>query len=211
MRHNRPDATGGIADICARLVRLSSPRHSCSQAVFLSRNRPGAGGTLGTLAAAGPAPGRHHAARRFRPPRHHQSHLFGNLHDTLARFRNPISAARAPDLLVLAVRPYLGTPNTRWRLVALAPLQGPRDHVAPVVPRPRPAPARELPRSRLEIDVTIVGVQWVGARARDLVGVRVDAMSHPCRSSFHYRSRALGALAITSNIAAQSSPRSGPR
>ena len=49
-----PNATGGLADICARLVAVKFALAFGQQ--FLVENRPGAGGTLGTAAAVKAAP-----------------------------------------------------------------------------------------------------------------------------------------------------------
>ena len=50
-----PNATSGLADICARL--LATNLGEALGQTFLVDNRPGAGGTLGTAGAARSAPG----------------------------------------------------------------------------------------------------------------------------------------------------------
>src|SRR5258708_2981897 len=110
-----PNATGGLADICARLVAAKLSEAFGQQ--FLVENRPGAGGTLGTAAAAKAAPDGYALLAVF-DSHATNPHLFTNLpYDTLADFA-PISLlVRGP--LVLVVRPDLG-PSTVAELVALA-------------------------------------------------------------------------------------------
>src|SRR5713226_4879495 len=110
-----PNAAGGLADICARLVAAKLAEAFGQQ--FLVDNRPGAGGTLGTAAAARSAPDGYTLLAVF-DSHATNPHLFTNLpYDTLADFA-PISLlVRGP--LVLVVRPDLG-PSTVAELVALA-------------------------------------------------------------------------------------------
>src|SRR5260370_3077584 len=60
-----PNATGGLADICARLVAAKLSEAFGQQ--FLLENRPGAGGTLGTAAAAKAPPPAYRPLPRFPP------------------------------------------------------------------------------------------------------------------------------------------------
>src|SRR6266511_3079843 len=99
-----PNATSGLADICARLVAAKLVEAFGQQ--FLVENRPGAGGTLGTAAAVKAAPDGYTLLAVF-DSHATTPHLSANLpHDTLADLA-PISLlVRGP--LVLVVRPGLG-------------------------------------------------------------------------------------------------------
>ena len=189
-----PNATGGLADICARLVAAKLSGVFGQQ--FLVENRPGAGGTLGTAAAARAAPDGTTLLAVF-DSHATNPHLFGNLpYDTLADFA-PISLlVRGP--LVLAVRPDLG-PNTAAELVALARSRPGAINFATVGPG---SPARllaELLKIEAGIDVTMVAYKGAGLALGDLVGGQVDAMFATVPSiRSHYRAGRLRALAITS-------------
>src|SRR5712664_294768 len=110
-----PNATGGLADICTRLVAAKLSEAFGQQ--FLVENRPGAGGTLGTAAAAKAAPDGYTLLAVF-DSHATNPYLFASLpYDTLADF-TPISLlARGP--LVLVVGPKLGS-STVDELVRLA-------------------------------------------------------------------------------------------
>src|SRR5258708_842857 len=160
-----PNATGGLADICARLVAAKLSEAFGQQ--FLVENRPGAGGTLGTAAAARAAPDGHALLAVF-DSHATNPHLFRNLpYDTLADFA-PISLlVRGP--LVLAVRPDLG-PSTVAELVTLARSRPGAINFATVGPG---SPARllmELLKIEAGIDVTLVADQRAGRPLRALVG-----------------------------------------
>ena len=189
-----PNAAGGLADICARLVAAKLSEAFGQQ--FLVENRPGAGGTLGTAAAAKAAPDGHTLLAVF-DSHATNPHLFRNLpYDTLADFA-PISLlVRGP--LVLVVRPDLG-PNTVAELVTLARSRPGAINFATVGPG---SPARllmELLRIEAGIDVTMVAYKGAGLALGELVGGQVDAMFATVPSiRSHYRAGRLRALAITS-------------
>jgi len=189
-----PNATSGLADICARLVAarlgeaLGQP--------FLVDNRPGAGGTLGTAAAVKSAPDGYTLLVVF------DSHatnpaLFGNLpYDTLADLA-PISLlARGP--LVLVVRPGLETAGVA-EFVKLARANPGAINFAAVGPG---SPARlltELLKIEAGIDVTLVGYKGAGTALADLVSGQVDAMFATVPSVGAYvKAGRLRALAVTS-------------
>jgi len=189
-----PNATGGLADICARLVAAKLAEAFGQQ--FLVENRPGAGGTLGTAAAARAAPDGTTLLAVF-DSHATNLHLFRNLpYDTLADLA-PISLlVRGP--LVLVVHPGLG-PNTVAELVKLAKSRPGAINFATVGPG---SPARllmELLKAEAGIDVTMVAYKGAGLALGDLVGGQVDAMfaTVPSMRS-HYRAGRLRALAITS-------------
>jgi len=189
-----PNATSGLADICARLIAarlgdaLGQP--------FLVDNRPGAGGTLGTAAAMKVAPDGYTLLAVF------DSHatnpaLFQSLpYDTLADFAPVSLLARGP--LVLAVNPALG-PVTVGQLVALAKSKPGAINFATVGPG---SPARllaELMKLEAGIEVTMVPYKGAGLALGDLVSGQVQAMfaTVPSVSSYLKAGR-LRALAITS-------------
>ena len=189
-----PNATSGLADICARLVAAKLVEAFGQQ--FLVENRPGAGGTLGTAAAVKAAPDGYTLLAVF-DSHATNPHLFRNLpYDTLADLA-PISLlVRGP--LVLVVHPGLG-PDTVPELVKLAKSRPGAINFATVGPG---SPARllmELLKIEAGIDVTMVAYKGAGLALADLVGGQVDAMFATVPSiRSHYRAGRLRALAITS-------------
>src|SRR6266511_5084199 len=189
-----PNATSGLADICARLVAAKLVEAFGQQ--FLVENRPGAGGTLGTAAAVKAAPDGYTLLAVF-DSHATNPHLFRNLpYDTLADLA-PISLlVRGP--LVLVVHPGLG-PDTVPELVKLAKSRPGAINFATVGPG---SPARllmELLKIEAGIDVTMVAYKGAGLALADLVGGQVDAMFATVPSvSSHMRAGRLRALAITS-------------
>ena len=189
-----PNAAGGLADICARLVAAKLARAFGQQ--FLVENRPGAGGTLGTAAAVKAAPDGTTLLAVF-DSHATNPHLFKPLpYDTLADLA-PISLlVRGP--LVLVVHPGLG-PNTVPELVKLAQSRPGAINFAAVGPG---SPARllmELLKIEAGINVTMVAYKGAGLALGDLVGGQVDAMFATVPSiRSHYRAGRLRALAITS-------------
>jgi len=146
-----PNATSGLADICARLVAAKLVEAFGQQ--FLVENRPGAGGTLGTAAAVKAAPDGYTLLAVF-DSHATNPHLFRYLpYDTLADLA-PISLlVRGP--LVLVVHPGLG-PNTVPELVKLAKSRPGAINFATVGPG---SPARllmELLKIEEGIDVMMV-------------------------------------------------------
>jgi tripartite-type tricarboxylate transporter receptor subunit TctC len=189
-----PNAAGGLADICARLVAAKLALAFGQQ--FLVENRPGAGGTLGTAAAVKAAPDGTTLLAVF-DSHATNPHLFRNLpYDTLADLA-PISLlVRGP--LVLVVHPGLRA-NTVPELVTLAQSRPGAINFATVGPG---SPARllmELLKIEAGIDVTMVAYKGAGLALGDLVGGQVDAMFATVPSiRSHYRAGRLRALAITS-------------
>jgi tripartite-type tricarboxylate transporter receptor subunit TctC len=189
-----PNAASGLADICTRLM-AAKLADALGQQVLVE-NRPGAGGTIGTAAAAKAAPDGYTLLSVFDS---HASnpHLFRNLpYDTLADFA-PISLlVRGP--LVLVVRPSLGTASVAG-LVKLAKSTPGAINFAVVGPG---SPARllmELFQVEAGIDVTMVAYKGAGLALGDLVGGQVDAMFATVPSvSSHLKAGRLRALATTS-------------
>ena len=190
-----PNATGGLADICARLV-AAKLGETLGQS-FLVENRPGAGGTLGTAAAVKAAPDGYTLLAVF------DSHatnpaLFASLpYDTLADLAPVSLLARGP--LVLVVRPGLGAADVA-EFVKLARSKPGAINFATVGPG---SPARllmELFRLEAGIDVTMVAYKGAVTALADLVGGQVDAMFATVPSvSPHLKAGRLRALAITSS------------
>jgi len=189
-----PNAAGGLADVCARLVAAKLALAFGQQ--FLVENRPGAGGTLGTAAAVKAAPDGTTLLAVF-DSHATNPHLFRSLpYDTLADLA-PISLlVRGP--LVLVVHPSLRA-NTVPELVTLAQSRPGAINFAAVGPG---SPARllmELLKIEAGIDVTMVAYKGAGLALGDLVGGQVDAMFATVPSiRSHYRAGRLRALAITS-------------
>src|SRR2546423_456642 len=189
-----PNATSGLADICARL--LASNLGEALGQTFLVDNRPGAGGTLGTAAAARSAPDGTTLLAVF-DSHATNPYLFASLpYDTLADFA-PISLlARGP--LVLVVGPKLGS-STVGELVMLAKSR-PGALNFPVVGPGSPARLlMELLRLEAAIDVTMMPYKGAGLALGDLVPGQADAMSTTVTSvSSHMKAGRLRALAVTS-------------
>ena len=190
-----PNATSGLADICARLV-AAKLGETLGQP-FLVENRPGAGGTLGTAAAVKAAPDGYTLLAVF------DSHatnpaLFASLpYDTLADLAPVSLLARGP--LVLVVRPGLGAADVA-EFVKLARSKPGAINFAIVGPG---SPARllmELLRIEAGIDVTMVAYKGAGTALADLMGGQVDAMFATVPSvSPHLKAGRLRALAVTSS------------
>jgi tripartite-type tricarboxylate transporter receptor subunit TctC len=189
-----PNATSGLADICARLVAAKLGEALGQQ--FLVENRPGAGGTLGTAAAVKAAPDGYTLLAVF-DSHATNPHLFKGLaYDTLADLA-PISLlVRGP--LVLVVRPGLGAASA-GDFAKLARAKPGAINFAVVGPG---SPARllmELFKIEAGIDVTMVAYKGAGLALSDLVGEQVDAMFATVPSvSSHMKAGRLRALAITS-------------
>ena len=189
-----PNATSGLADICARLV--AAGLGEALRQPFLVDNRPGAGGTLGTAAAARAQPDGYTLLVVF------DSHatnpaLFRSLpYDTLADFAPVSLLARGP--LVLVVRPELEADGVA-QFVKLARAKPGAINFATVGPG---SPARllmELLKIEADIGVTMVAYKGAGAALGDLVGGQVDAMFATVPSvSSHLKAGRLRALAVTS-------------
>jgi tripartite-type tricarboxylate transporter receptor subunit TctC len=189
-----PNATSGLADICARLVAAKLGESLGQQ--FIVENRPGAGGTLGTAAAAKAAPDGYTLLAVF-DSHATNPHLFRNLpYDTLADLA-PISLL-VRGALVLVVRPGLGAASA-GDFVKLAKSRPGAINFAVVGPG---SPARllmELLKIEAGIDVTMVAYKGAGLALGDLVGEQVDAMFATVPSvSSHMKAGRLRALAITS-------------
>lgn len=189
-----PNATSGLPDVAARLV-AAKLADALGQQVLVE-NRPGAGGTIGTAAAAKAAPDGHTLLAVF-DSHATNPHLFRNLpYDTLVDLQ-PISLlVRGP--LVLVVPPGLG-PASVEELIALARAKPGAINFASVGPG---SPARllmELLKIDAGIDVTNVAYKGAGLALADLVGGQVDAMFATVPSiRAHWRAGRLHALAITS-------------
>lgn len=197
-----PNATGGLADICARL--LASNLGEALGQQFLVDNRPGAGGTLGTAAAVKSAPDGYTLLAVFDSHATNPS-LFGNLpYDTLADLAPVTLLARGP--LVLVVNPNLG-PSTVAELVKLARSRPGAVNFATVGPG---SPARllmELLKLEAKIDVIMVPYKGAGLALGDLVAGQVDAMFASVTSvSSHMKAGRLRALAVTSAASSAALP-----
>jgi tripartite-type tricarboxylate transporter receptor subunit TctC len=189
-----PNATSGLADICARLV--AAKLGEALGQPFLVENRPGAGGTLGTAAAVKSAADGYTLLAVF-DSHAANPHLFRDLpYDTLADLA-PISLiARGP--LVLVVNPKLGS-GTLEQFVSLAQSKPGAVNFATVGPG---SPARllmELLKLEAGIEVTMVPYKGAGLALGDLVSGQVQAMFATLPSvSSHLKAGRLRALAITS-------------
>jgi len=196
-----PNAPGGLADISARLVSAKLSEALGQQ--VLVENRVGAGGTIGTAAAARAAPDGYTLLAVF-DSHATNPYLFSKLeYDTLGDLA-PISLlVRGPMLLV--VQPKLGV-ATVAEFVRLAKAKPGAINFVTVGPG---SPARllmELFRSTAGIDVTMVSYKGAGPAMTDLVSGQVDVMfaTVPTVTSYLKANR-LRALAITteqrSNVA----------
>ena len=189
-----PNATSGLADICTRLVAAKLGESLGQQ--FLVDNRPGAGGTLGTAAAARSAPDGYTLLAVFDS---HASnpYLFRNLpYDTLADLAPVSLLARGP--LVLVVRNGLNAASVE-EFVELARAKPGAINFATVGPG---SPARllmELLRMEAGIDVTMVAYKGAGLALGDIMGGQVDAIFATAPSvSAHLKAGRVRALAVTS-------------
>ncbi len=189
-----PNATSGLPDIVARLVAARLADVLGQQ--VLVENRPGAGGTLGTAAAARAASDGYTLLCVFDS---HASnpHLFRSLpYDTLADFAPVALLVRGP--LVLVVRPGLGAASVA-ELVALARSKPGAINFASVGPG---SPARllmELLQIEGGISVTNIAYKGAGLALADLVGGQVDAMFATVPSiRAHWKAGRVRALAVTS-------------
>jgi len=165
-----PNATSGLADICARLVAAKLGEALGQQ--FLVENRPGAGGTLGTAAAVRAAPDGYTLLAVF-DSHATNPHLFRNLpYDTLADLAPIALLVRGP--LVLVVRPGLGAASAE-QFVKLAKARPGAVNFATVGPG---SPARllmELLKIEAGIEVTMVAYKGAGLALGDLLQHR----AHP--------------------------------
>ena len=189
-----PNATSGLADICTRLV--AAKLGDALGQPFLVENRPGAGGTVGTAAAARSAPDGYTLLAVFDSHATNPS-LFRDLpYDTLTDFAPVSLLARGP--LVLVVNASLG-PRAVEELVALARAKPGEVNFATVGPG---SPARllmEMLKLEARIDVTMVPYKGAGVALGDLVSGQVHAMFATAPSvSAHLKSGRLRALAVTS-------------
>jgi tripartite-type tricarboxylate transporter receptor subunit TctC len=189
-----PNATSGLADICARLI--AAKLGDALGQPFLVENRPGAGGTLGTAAAVKSAPDGYTLLAVFDSHAANPS-LFRDLpYDTLADLAPVSLLARGP--LVLVVNASLG-PGTVEELVKLARAKPGAVNFATVGPG---SPARllmELLKLEAKIDVTMVPYKGAGTALGDLVSGQVDAMFATVTSvGAHVKAGRLRALAVTS-------------
>jgi tripartite-type tricarboxylate transporter receptor subunit TctC len=189
-----PNATSGLADVCARLV--AAKLGEALGQPFLVENRPGAGGAVGTSAAAKSQPDGYTLLAVFDSHATNPS-LFRDLpYDTLGDLASVSLLARGP--LVLVVNPSLG-PGTVEELVKLARARPGAVNFATVGPG---SPARllmELLKLEAKIDVTMVPYKGAGTALGDLVSGQVDAMFATVTSvGAHVKAGRLRALAVTS-------------
>jgi tripartite-type tricarboxylate transporter receptor subunit TctC len=189
-----PNATSGLADICARLV-AAKLGESLGQP-FLVDNRPGAGGTIGTAAAVKSAADGYTLLAVF-DSHATNPYLFRNLpYDTLADLAPISPLARGP--LVLVVRTGLSAASVE-EFVRLAKARPGAINFATVGPG---SPARllmELLRIEAGIAVTMVAYKGAGLALGDLIGGQVDAIFATAPSvSSHLKAGRVRALAVTS-------------
>ncbi len=189
-----PNAPGGLADISTRLVMGKLSELLGQQ--FVVENRVGAGGTLGTTAAARSTPDGYtllavfdsHATNPF---------LFSKLdYDTLGDFAPVSLLVRGPMMLV--VQPKLPVSSVP-EFVRLAKQKPGAVNFLTVGPG---SPARllmELFKTTASIDVTMVSYKGAGPAMADLMAGQVDVMfaTVPTVTSF-VKANKLRVLAITS-------------
>ena len=198
-----PNATGGLADICTRLV--AAKLGEALGQPFLVDNRPGAGGTLGTAAAVRSAPDGYTLLAVFDSHATNPS-LFRNLpYDTLADLAPVSLLARGP--LVLVVRTGLNAASVE-EFVKLARSKPGAINFASVGPG---SPARllmELLKIETGIDVTMVAYKGASLALSDLIGGQVDAIFATAPSvSAHLKAGRVRALAVTSARRSAALPR----
>jgi tripartite-type tricarboxylate transporter receptor subunit TctC len=189
-----PNAPSGLADVSARLLAGKFGETLGQQ--FIVDNRAGAGGTLGTAAAARAAPDGHTLLVVF-DSHATNPHLFRQLeYDTLADFAPVSLIARGP--LVLVVNPAVPAKNAR-ELIALAKARPGSLNFASVGPG---SPARllmELLKLEARVEVANVPYKGAGGAVIDLIAGHVDAMFPTVATAApQVRARRLRALAVTS-------------
>ncbi len=190
-----PNAPSGLADVSARMVAAKLTEALGQQ--FIVDNRPGAGGTIGTAAAARAAPDGYTLLVVFDS---HASnpHLFKNLeYNTLNDFA-PVSQI-ARGTMVMVVNPSVPVKSVR-DMVQLAKSRPGALTFASVGPG---SPARLLLEwFRLETGIQVVNVPYKGASNAiiDLISGQVDAMFlTPSSMTAHIKSGRLRAIAVTSD------------
>ncbi|MCC6473632.1 MAG: tripartite tricarboxylate transporter substrate binding protein, partial [Burkholderiales bacterium] len=190
-----PNAPGGLADIAARLVAGKLSENLGRQ--FLVDNRVGAGGIIGTAAAARAVPDGYTLLVVF-DSHATNPHLFNKLeYDTLADF-SPVSLlVKGPMLLVVQPKVPAGSVQ---EFVQLAKAKPGAVNFLTVGPG---SPARlltELFKSTAGIDVTMVSYKGAGPAMTDLIAGVVDAMFATIPTvSAQVRAKKLRALAVTSD------------
>lgn len=189
-----PNAPGGLADISARLVAAKLSESLGEQ--FIVDNRVGAGGTLGTAAAARAAPDGYTLLAVF-DSHATNPYLFKKLdYDTMDDFAPVSLLVRGPMMLVVQPKlPVASVPE----FVRLAKQKPGAINFLTVGPG---SPARllmELFKTTAGIDVTMVSYKGAGPAMADLMAGQVDVMfaTVPTVSSY-VKAGKLRVLAITS-------------
>ena len=189
-----PNTPAGFADLSTRVIAAKLPAALGQQ--VLVENRPGAGGTIGTAAAARSAPDGYtlvavfdsHASNPF---------LFKNIeYDTLADLAPITFTARGA--MVLVACPKLGVKSAQ-ELVQLARA---RPGTVNFAIAGQGSPSRlllELLKLETRVEVTMVPYKGAGPALTDIVAGQSDAMfaTSPAVSA-HIKAGRLVALAITS-------------
>jgi len=191
-----PNAPAGVADFSARLVAAKLSEALGQQ--FIVDNRIGAGGTLGTAAAARSSADGYTVIVVFDSHATNPS-LFRNLeYDTLRGFAPVSLLARGPMLFV--IHPALPAVKTVRDFERLAKSRPGALNFATVGPG---SPARlmmELLKLEARIDVTMVPYKGANLALTDLMSGQVDAMFAAFSSAGGFvKSGRLRALAVTSD------------